>query len=81
MPKPRALSAAQELEAFTVWKATPGRGTVAALARSYGLTWVGMRGLLARVEHEQQFKDSRESLNSEIERILGGSTHDSYEKA
>lgn len=43
MPKPRALTPEQEVEAFTVWKATPRRGTVAALARSYGLTWVGMR--------------------------------------
>ena len=63
MPKPRALTPEQEFEAFTAWKAAPRRGAVAALARRYGLTWVGMRGVLSRLEREQ-FKDSHESLNS-----------------
>ena len=66
MPKPRALTRAAELEAFAEWKTAPARGVVAALARRYGVTWVGMRGILDRLEQDQQFKDSCESLIREL---------------
>lgn len=63
MPKPRALTPAQELAAFAEFRAAKGaRGIISLLASKYRLTWQGMKGLLARVERETKIKDSRESL-------------------
>lgn len=64
MPKPRSLSRADELGAYAVYSVNrQKRGIVAQLARQHHTSWVGMKGILDRVERE--FKDSRESLNRE----------------
>lgn len=72
MPKPRALTPAEEQAAYAKFRDCMGaRGAIALLAREYGLTWVGMRGVLDRVERE--IEDSRESLKSNIDELVARS--------
>jgi hypothetical protein len=65
MPKPRALTPKQEQAAYAEYKRAAVRGAIARLAHRYGLTWVGMKGVLERVERGTEIKDSRESLNAD----------------
>lgn len=70
MPKPRALTTEQEQAAYAHFLTAPRRGCIAALARRYGLTWVGMKGVLDRVARGSQIKVSQESLNSLVDELL-----------
>ncbi|HEV7607067.1 MAG TPA: hypothetical protein VGO61_07010 [Steroidobacteraceae bacterium] len=70
MPKPRALTHEQERAAYAHYQRAPRRGCIAALARTYGLTWVGMKGVLDRMERGTGIKDSRESLKADINELF-----------
>lgn len=63
MPKPRALTPAEEQAAYAKFRDCMGaRGAIALLAREYGLTWVGMKGVLDRVSGVTNSEGSRGTL-------------------
>ncbi len=66
MPKPRRMSEDESQAAFAEYQANKSTwGIISRLARRYDYTPAGMKGVLDRVEREQQYlKDSRESIKS-----------------